>query len=782
MSIPFKSAKYMNFNTKHSAICLPVRALKTILCMAVIGFTQSLLAQGYSSETTTAVPVMALNPAATPLVLRNNAAFQSVPQSEAPKRAAPALTETEFQRFIRRNTGQSLTPFGAQLFADNDAGFTSSSDATPVTADYVVGVGDEVVIRAWGSIDIDYKVIVDRNGQMSLPKVGAIQVSGVRASQLEAVVQQNIGRLYKNFSLNVTLGKLRPLRVYVVGQAAQPKLYSMPAMSTVLSTVFASGGPSASGSMRSIALHRSGKPLVYFDLYDFLLKGDRSKDVPLLDGDTVVFHAAGARIAVIGAVDKPSIYELKPGEDSLAHLLAYVGGLNVTTSTQHATLERIDPALNASRSLSQVSLDVTTQKTTRLKDGDVLTLMPVRDEFQNAVTLRGNVALPLRYPFKANMRVRDLIPDRQALITADYYQRKNILVQSVGARLATIDAKTEGNFTTAASLKPQASAAAVLADSLNLADNINWDYAVIERLQPDLTVQLIPFNLGKAVLGNDPAQNLELQAGDVVSVFSNRDLRMAQGKLSRTVRLEGEFNTVGVYQVQPNETLRQLVQRVGGLSKSAYVYGAVLTRQSIRTSQQKSMDDALERLERDLNLQHLAKSSSNADTSTQAQTAQAAQQFVAKLKTVKASGRLVIDVADSASQADLPNIEIEDGDVLYVPPIQSTVSVLGAVHNEQTVMFSAGKSLNQYVEQAGGATPSADKDNMYVLRANGSLNRKPSGWLGWMGGDSQLRPGDAIVVPEDIRRFETVNNYKNWAQIFSQFALGVASLKVLGVY
>jgi protein involved in polysaccharide export with SLBB domain len=751
------------------------------IAISLAALIQSLPALAQQTQTDAALPQTTMG---APLMLRNTMTLQGNPPAEPAaqvRKAAPAPAETEFQRFVKRNTGQSLTPFGAQLFSDGDSGFATFNDSTPVTADYVVGVGDEVIIRAWGAIDIDYKVAIDRNGQISLPKVGTIQLSGVRASSLEDVVKQNIGRLYKNFSLNVTLGKLRPLRVYVVGQAVQPKLYAMPAMSTLLSTIFASGGPSNAGSMRTITLQRGGKAMVTFDVYDFLLKGDRSKDAALLDGDMVIFNPVGPRIAVVGAVDRPYIYELKASENSLADLFAYVGGLNVTTSSLNATIERITPTLNAARSMYQVQLDAQSQKTTTLQDGDVLTLMPVRDEFQNVVTLRGNVAMPLRYPFKTNMRVRDLIPDRQALITPDYYQRKNILVQTVATRQA-VDVKTEGNFMTAAAVKGQTSAAAVLADSMNLADNINWDYAVIERLQTDLTVQLIPFNLGKAVLGDDATQNIELQAGDVVSVFSNRDLRMAQSKLSRTIRLEGEFSAGGIYQAQPNETLRQLVQRVGGLSKNAYVYGAVFTRSSVRVSQQKSMDEALERLERDLNLQNLARAANTSETVALAQTQQAAQQFVSRLKSVKATGRLVIEVNETGGLADLPNIEIEDGDVLYIPSQQATVAVLGAVHSEQTVIYSPGRTLKQYIEQAGGATPTADTENVYVLRANGTLTRKTNGWLGWMGTDAKLRPGDAVVIPEDIRRFETVSNYRNWAQVFSQFALGVASLKVLGIY
>jgi protein involved in polysaccharide export with SLBB domain len=378
--------------TKFASACSVKHLQKSIISVGVMFFSCLIAAQTNVPESSNTSLPLVQSAAPTAFALRNSNVLQTsnVADTQSPtltKATNPAPIETEFQRFIKRNTGQSLQPYGAQLFVDTDSGFGSVGDSTPVTADYLLGVGDEVVIRAWGSIDIDYKTGIDRNGQISLPKVGSIQLSGVRASQLEAVVQQNIGRLYKNFSLNVTLGKLRPLRVYVVGQAVQPKLYSMPAMSTVLSSIFVSGGPSNSGSMRSISLQRGGKTVVNFDLYDFLIKGDRSKDVALLDGDTIVFNAIGQRVAVLGAVDKPYIYELKASESTLAHLMTYVGGLNATTSMLNATLESINPALNASRSISQVLLDATAQKTTVLKDGDVLTLMPVRDEFQNAVTL-----------------------------------------------------------------------------------------------------------------------------------------------------------------------------------------------------------------------------------------------------------------------------------------------------------------------------------------------------------------------------------------------------------
>lgn len=705
-----------------------------------------------------------------PQLINNNASNTNSIATTNVVRKPIESVETEFQRFIKRTTGQNPQPYGSQLFSNSDfLTDLSNSETTPVNADYVLGVGDEVIIRAWGSIDVDFSSAIDRNGQIVLPKVGIIRLAGVKANQLEPMIQQIFSRFYRGFHMNVTLGKLRPLRIYVVGQAVQPKIYTLPAMSTLLSAIFISGGPSNKGSMRDITLQRSGKPLLNFDMYDFLLKGDRSKDIDLRDGDTVVFNTAGIRIAVLGATDTPYIYELKFNEQKLGDILKYLGHLNATTRLNYASIERLTPSQDIARSLIKLNLNDSSQQSMVLKDGDVLTLQSVRDEFENVVTLRGNVALPLRYPYRDLMRIRDLIPDRQALITADYFARKNILVQSIQPK-PTISDKSSVN------------AEAILQDSLNLVDNINWDYAVIERLTPNLTVELIPFNLGKAVLDRDESHNILLKAGDIVSIFSNRDLRIAQSKLTRTIKLEGEFNAGGIYQALPNETLLQLIKRVGGLTDKAYVYAAMFTRKTVQANQQKAMDSAIEKLERDLNLQSLTRASSSENSAQQTQMIQASQQFIQRLKMIKASGRIAMDTPFTANISDIPDIAIEDGDTLYIPSKQNTVSVIGAVHNENTTLYVPNKPLKQYLAQAGDLTPTADRDNIYILRANGSIVRKTNGWLGWLGSNMAIYPGDSIMVPENIRRFDTLNTYKNWASIFSQFALGVASLKVLGIY
>jgi polysaccharide export outer membrane protein len=336
----------------------------------------------------------------------------------------------EFQKFVEGATGRLLPLFGNRFFADA-LNNRSPVDNVPVSADYTVGPGDEIVIRAWGSIDVDYRTTVDRNGLLNLPKIGSFNVSGVKAADLEKQLRAQIGRLYTNFELSVSLGQLRGLKVFVVGPAQRPGVFNLASQSTMLSAVVMAGGPSPTGSMRKVLLRRDGKVISELDIYDFLVQGDKSKDLQLAAGDVVVFQPAGPRVALSGALDTPAIYELKSAQEPVGEVLRYAGGTPTLANPNRAQLERIDSSQpKAPRFVEEFKLDPTgLQKP--LRDGDVLTLLAISPEFANAVTLRGHVAQPLRYPFKPGMRIHDLIPDRDALITPDFYRRKNLLVQVI---------------------------------------------------------------------------------------------------------------------------------------------------------------------------------------------------------------------------------------------------------------------------------------------------------------------------------------------------------------
>ena len=317
-----------------------------------------------------------------------------------------------------------------------------------------------------------------------------------------------------------------------------------------------------------------------------------------------------------------------------------------------------------------------------------------------------------------------------------------------------------------------------------LSDEINWDYAVIERLnQADLTTQLIPFNLGKAVLEGDTANNLPLMPGDVVTVFSKTDVAAPSARRPVVVSLEGEFNFAGVYQAQPGETLRQLVMRVGGLTADAYLFGAEFMRESTRRNQEERLKQAIVQYEQDLQraAAQRARNVTSADEAASLKAeAEAQQATLARVRTLRPTGRIVLELPESPTVDNLPNMALEDGDRLVVPQRPSMVSVFGTVYNESAFLHRGEKTVSDYLAQAGGPKKEADRRSIYLLRADGSvISRRNTGFFFSSLDNMRPMPGDAIVVPEDLTRTSWMKDLKDWTQIFFQFGLGVAALEVL---
>jgi protein involved in polysaccharide export with SLBB domain len=763
----------------------------------------------------------------------------------------PPPRPSEFQKFVEAATGRQLQNFGARFFNDAADSF-SPIDNVPVSADYTVGPGDQLLIRAWGSIDVDYRATVDRAGQISLPKVGTFTVAGTRASNLESHLRAQIGRLFTNFNLNVTLGQLRGVKVFVVGPARVPGVYTLASQSSLLSAVVAAGGPSPNGSMRKVALRRDGKTVAEIDIYDFLVQGDKSKDVQLTAGDVVVFQPAGPRVAVTGAIDSPAIYELRSPQEPVADVLRYAGDSPVLVNPNRVQVERIDPSRpGAARFVEQFKLDADGLKKP-LQDGDVLTLLAISPEFANAVTLKGSVAQPLRYAHRPGMRIRDLIPDRDALISPDFYRRKNLLVQVVEEdreeRMArqlrrttstdgtdTADSRRTGTTRTGSASSRRTSEAVgdrelerqrarerdeerersttagsdrdddLAADrerddrnrsSVNtrqraaapLFDELNWDYAVIERLnRTDLTTQVIPFNLGKAVLQGDDANNLELLAGDVVTVFSQKDVRVPVSRQTRMVSVLGEVGAPGTYQLLPGETLPQLIARAGGLTPQAYVYGLEFSREETRQRQRENLTAAIVRLEA-LSSVQAARDAANRTgegAAVQALSSAATQAQIGRLSRMEPNGRIALELQPSSSLGDLPDVPLEHQDQIIVPTKPAFITVAGAVVNNNAFLWKPGKTVGDYINSAG-LDDAAEESNMFVLRADGTVMHANDS-RGFFGGNNlksaALSPGDAVVVPNKLD-YETwgralVRNLKDWSQIFSQFGLGAAAIITL---
>jgi polysaccharide biosynthesis/export protein len=383
--------------------------------------------------------------------------------------------------------------------------------------------------------------------------------------------------------------------------------------------------------------------------------------------------------------------------------------------------------------------------------------------------LRGNVAVPGRYPWHPGMRVHDLIPTRESLVTEEYWEQQN--------QLAVTAQTPDVHRTGPAELKNEVK---------RLSAEINWDYAVVQRFNLEkLSSQLLPFNLAKAIEG-DESQNLPLQPGDVITIFSQADIQVPIGQQSKFVRLEGEFAHSGVYQVQPGETLRQLVSRVGGLTPQSYLFGAEFNRESTRVDQQKQLNQYILTLEQAIERNASASVAVSVGDASQRAEARvrldAQRNLLAKLKLLRATGRVVLEIRPNAAGSDaLPDLVLLDGDRLLIPFCPATVNVIGQVYNSNAFLFKPGRTVGDYLRLAGGPTRDGDKGREFVIRADGSsVSRQQRSFLISVGFDSlRLMPGDTIVVPEKLDRGALMRGFKDWTQVITSFVLGAAAAKVL---
>ena len=780
-------------------------------------------------------------------------ARQQAAQGRSQQIPLPPEPLTEFQKFVASTTNQILPIFGANLFRSVPSTF-APLDMTPVPPDYVIGPGDELRIRIWGQVNFQANVQVDRAGEVYIPvsQVGPVHVAGLPYSQLTDRLRQAVGRVYKNFDLVVDVGRLRAIQVYVSGEARRPGVYTVSSLSTLIDALFASGGPSVQGSLRHIQLNRSGEQIADFDLYSFLVHGDKSKDIKLLAGDVIFIPPVGPQVAVVGSVRKPAIYELTTNE-SLAGAIADAGGVSAVASQARVSIERIEG--HGERHAMEVAYDPN-GLATPLAEGDLVRVLSIVPKYAKTVTLRGNIANPGRFAWHPGMRISDLIPDKESLITRNYWWKRTQLglptpefepttgfgnlKQPTDDQPITIPRPSTGAmesfnpYTQDQSLfQPQAqqdqltqmqhgqfgpannqaqpnqpinaqqragssSLAAQQAYSRTPANaertdvsipapEIDWDYADVLRLDSTtLKTTLLPFDLGKLVLGHDTTQDLELQPGDVVTVFSEADIRLPIAEQTKVVRLEGEFAHAGLYTVNRGETLRQLVERAGGLTPNAYLYGADFTRESTRIMQQARMDEYVQSLDLRIQRGNLALSSSPVSSAQDLASGAAAQsserELLGRLRQMRASGRIVLEFRPSSSgTGQIPDLPLEAGDRFIVPPVPATVNVVGAVNDQNSFLYVRDRRVGTYLKKAGGLTKDADHKRAFVIRADGEVVGYGATRSAWGSNFENLRiyPGDTIVVPEKTFKPSALRGVLEWSQMFSQFALGAAAISVI---
>jgi len=688
----------------------------------------------------------------------------------------------------------------------------------PVGPDYVLGIGDSLVVNMWGGHADRLTTFIDRQGQVVLPEAGPILINGLTIGQAQIAIQKALSTQFQDVHVEISLGRLRTVRVYVVGDVQRPGAYDVSSLSTPLSAFIAAGGPTARGSLR-ILQHYRGKQLVgQVDLYDFLLHGIRSPDERLLPGDTVMVPPVGPQVSVGGMVHHPAIYELN-GEQNLKQVIDLAGGALAVASLKQINIERIEPhdrhtmlSLDLPDNAGEVSRKLEGFK---VQGGDDVVISQILPYNQQTVYLEGHVYRPGKYPYRDGMTISDLVHSYQdvlpepadhaelvRLLPPDFrpeiipFNLRDVLIGNDSLKLQPFDSvhvfgrydidapnvTIEGNV-----LRPGTfplSEGMKVTDLMHMAGDFTRN---AYRAEADLASYVI--QNGQRVLANhsvvqlqnaldgDKSADVLLRPGDVLSI---RTLSGWQD-IGATVSINGEVDHPGAYGIVPGERLSAVLKRAGGFREAAYPTAAVLERVQVRELAEQARQQMILRLENTPVDFKPGAMSEQAAGAMQMALQEERNQALTALRSNPVSGRLVIDIsADIAKWENTPaDIQLRAGDTLNIPKRPDFVTIIGQVYNPVAVNYVPGRDLDWYLRKSGGTTPSGDKKHIYVLRADGSVVPRASSrgtiWFGDNFSSLHMSPGDTIFIPEKILGGSPLwQNIIGIAQVMSAAALPIA--------
>tara|TARA_R110002124_G_scaffold185591_4_gene353029 strand:- start:23365 stop:25938 length:2574 start_codon:yes stop_codon:yes gene_type:complete len=766
----------------------------------------------------------------------------------------------------RKNGG--LKPYGYDLFVGSPTTFAPVTEI-PVPNDYTLGPGDVLRVQLWGKENQQLELPVSRNGTISFPQSGPQTVAGLTFDQARQQIKKRVSEQYIGVQASVSLGELRSMRVFVLGEARNAGSYTVSSLSTITNALYVSGGIKRTGSLRKIQHKRDGKLIGELDLYDLLLAGDTSNDNRLQPGDVIFIPPVGDRVGIEGEVYRPALYELR-NSTNLQELVNLAGGLTPQAYPQLVRIERNND--DFLRIIAEADLTTSKGKQAAVKPGDRIEVASISDITGQYVEVKGAATRPGRYAWVPGMRVSSVIRSLESDLLQEADKRyaaivrtdrgtdtvsvinlrlrkaldnpggeNDIIIQEKDQFLIFADegklsaktsdlndleqerngtlrgeqgkqreqerskSKNEKDFTRFSRealfapilqrLKAQASpgkpqqtirvtgpvrypgeyplpASRQVADAIYVAGGLKDSASLY-------TAELARFGVDEQGTGKTNIQNLNLKAvmeGQVSVSLQSRDRLLIKSipefARAKTIELNGEVRYPGQYTIRNGETLRDVIQRAGGLTENAFPEGAVFTREKLRQLEAQRLQEAEERLQGDL----LGIQLEGDDIGGQgAERTQQVEDLLEDVQSARPIGRMVINLADVVGSDEYQPIRLQDGDRLTIPLIPQSVSVFGEVQFPTSHLHTEGLTVDEYLERSGGPTRQADEDRVYVVKADGSvILPEKSRWFG--GRSQQLAPGDTIIVPIDVDRLNQLELWSNVSQIVYQMALGAAAV------
>ena len=731
--------------------------------------------------------------------------------SEATK--SPSLTEDRASASIN----EELSLFGYDLFKLGADAFAPTADI-PIPANYILGPGDNLIVQLYGKENMTHSLTISREGQVLFPNIGPVSFTGLSFNDAVSKIEEIVSQQMIGVKSSVTMGSLRSIRIFVLGEAKRPGSYVVSSLSTMTNAIFSSGGITKIGSLRNIQLKRNGKIISTLDLYDLLLHGNTANDSRLLPGDVLFVPPIGKTIGLSGEIKRPAIYELKT-EKTVAEVIELAGGLMPTAFLPASRIERITD----SGEKTLVNLDISSDKgrSFLLKDADVIQIYPTLETMRDIVNIEGHVIRPGGFAWRQDMRFTDIIKSVDNLLPDPDIEIG--IIQREQKFTRKIEMLT---FSPRKAFQAPGSANDIKLHPRDKIILFNYTDDRVKILESSLQKLIIQANFDEqeqsiSVIGavrfrgkypkaqNMTAQEAILLAGGLTESALRTDAEITRYKLNElreriivhtihnlsieqpilnegdtlrirkvpfwneqeSVEILGEVYYPGTYAILPGESLLDVIKRAGGLTPRAYPEGAIFSRAQLRELEKERLQELKKEISKDIAATNLEQSANKGEINKEE-----AGIILDTFDKVTPLGRMVIDLPQLLNMPESHDFQLIGGDILEIPRFKPSVTVIGEVQYSTSHFFDERLDVGDYLNRSGGLRANADKSRIYVIKANGLVfSPKNSTWF-TRNNKERLSPGDTIIVPIDTKKVDSLTLWSSVTTIMYQAALGVAAI------